>query len=43
MGLLSEQFAEPELEYLIHDAAKKQELAESIIPNIQNLYLLFRE
>jgi len=43
MGLLSEQFTEPELEHLISDDEKRQQLAGAIIPNIQNLYLFFRE
>ncbi len=43
MGLLSEQFADPDLEHLMNDEDARQELADSIIENIQNLFLLFRE
>jgi len=43
MGILSEQFIEPELEHLYANQKERQQLADSIISNIQNLYLLFRE
>jgi uncharacterized protein len=42
-GLLSGQFDAPELEHLIADEEQRQELVDSLIENIQNLYLVFRE
>ena len=42
-GLLSGQFDDPDLEHLIDDEHKRQELASSLIDNMQNLYLVFRE
>jgi len=42
-GLLSEQFDDPELEHLSSDQNARQEMANNLIENIQNLYLHFRE
>ena len=42
-GILSEQFSDPELEHLFNDNDARQEMANSLIENIQNLYLLYRE
>jgi uncharacterized protein len=42
-GLLSGQFDDPELEHLIADEAQRQDLVDSLVENIQNLYLVFRE
>ncbi|PCJ51032.1 MAG: hypothetical protein COA74_00780 [Gammaproteobacteria bacterium] len=42
-GLLSGQFDDPELEHLLVDEQERQQLAASLIENIQNLYLVFRE
>jgi len=42
-GLLSGQFDDPELEHLIANQDDRQELVDSLIENIQNLYLVFRE
>ncbi|RLA00755.1 MAG: hypothetical protein DRQ47_09060 [Gammaproteobacteria bacterium] len=43
VGILSNQFNEPELKHLIKDNDARQQMANSLIENIQNLYLLFRE
>lgn len=42
-GILSDQFVEPELQHLNEDKQARQEMADSLIENIQNLYLLYRE
>jgi uncharacterized protein len=42
-GLLSGQFDDPDLEHLIANEEQRQELVDSLIENIQNLYLVFRE
>ena len=42
-GLLSGQFDDPDLEHLIADEHKRQQLANNLIDNLQNLYLVFRE
>jgi len=42
-GILSDQFVDPELEHLSGDKKARQQLANQLIDNIQNLYLLFRE
>lgn len=43
MSLLSDQFDDPELEHLTSNKGERQKLANSLVDNIQNLYLLFRE
>jgi hypothetical protein len=40
---LSGQFDDPDLEHLIANDDQRQELVDSLIENIQNLYLVFRE
>jgi len=42
-GILSDQFVDPELEHLSTDAETRQQMADNLIENIQDLYLLFRE
>lgn len=42
-GILSDQFIDPELEHLSTDVETRQLMADNLIENIQNLYLLFRE
>jgi len=43
IGILSNQMLDPELEHLASNNKIRQQMAGSIIENIQNLYLLFRE
>ena len=43
IGIISNQFVEPELEHLSADKKVRQQLASHLVENIQNLYLLFRE
>ena len=42
-GILSDQFVEPELQHLNEDIQARQEMADSLVENIQNLYILYRE
>ena len=43
VGLLSGQFDDPDLEHLTSDEDQRQDLVDSLVENIQNLYLVFRE
>lgn len=42
-GIISEQFIDPDLEHLANNKREKQKLANQLLENIQNLYLLYRE
>jgi len=43
LGILSNQIVAPELEHIISDNKKRQQMANNLTENVQNLYLLFRE
>ena len=43
VGVLSGQFIDPEISHLTDDPNTRNKMAEDLVENIQNLYLLFRE
>ncbi len=43
IGILSNQIADPALEHIILNNKKRQQMANNLTENVQNLYLLFRE